>query len=125
MNDKVPQVLADRVQMQQVLLNLIMNAIEAMSSTTSRERVLTVKSEEFESNHVLITLQDSGTGIDSAHMDRIFDAFFTTKDRGMGMGLAICRSIIESHGGQLWAAPLNPHGTSFYVKLVKAPSDNG
>jgi PAS domain S-box-containing protein len=124
MSHKLPQVLADRVQMQQVLLNLIMNAIEAMSSITNRERVLTVKSEEFESDHVLITLQDSGTGIDPAHMDRIFDAFFTTKDRGMGMGLSICRSIIESHGGQLWAAPHNPHGTSFYVKLAKAPSDN-
>jgi PAS domain S-box-containing protein len=123
MNDKLPQVLADRVQMQQVLLNLIMNAIEAMSSITNRERVLTVNSEEFESDHVLITLQDSGTGIDPAHMDRIFDAFFTTKECGMGMGLSICRSIIESHGGQLWASPRNPHGTTFYVKLPRVPSD--
>jgi signal transduction histidine kinase len=123
MNVRLLKVMADRVQMQQVLLNLIMNAIDAMSSITNRERVLTVKSEEFESDHVLITLQDSGTGIDPAHLDRIFDAFFTTKDRGMGMGLSICRSIIESHGGQLWASPHNPHGTSFYVKLPRAPSD--
>jgi C4-dicarboxylate-specific signal transduction histidine kinase len=123
MNDRLPKVMADRVQMQQVLLNLIMNAIEAMSSITNRERVLTVKSEELESDHVLITLQDSGTGIDPTHMDRIFDAFFTTKDRGMGMGLSICRSIIESHCGQLWASPHKPHGTSFYVKLPRAPSD--
>ena len=72
---------------------------------------------------MLITLQDSGTGIDPAHMDRIFDAFFTTKDRGMGMGLSICRSIAESHGGQLWASPNNPHGTSFYVKLPTAVTD--
>jgi PAS domain S-box-containing protein len=120
MHDRLPNVMADRVQLQQVLLNLIMNAIEAMSSITTRERVFMVKSEEFESDHVLITLQDSGTGIDPAHMDRIFDAFFTTKDRGMGMGLSICRSIIESHGGQLWASPHNPHGTIFYVKLPKA-----
>jgi len=71
---------------------------------------------------VLITLQDSGTGIDPAHMDRIFDAFFTTKDRGMGMGLSICRSIVESHGGQLWASAHNPNGTSFYLKLpITAP----
>jgi signal transduction histidine kinase len=94
-----------------------------MSSITNRERVLTVKSEEFESDHVLITLQDSGSGIDPTHMDRIFDAFFTTKDRGMGMGLSICRSIIESHGGQLWASPRIHHGTSFCVKLPRAPSD--
>jgi signal transduction histidine kinase len=99
-----------------------MNAIEAMSSITNRERVLMVKSEEFESDHVLITLQDSGTGIDPTHIDRIFDAFFTTKDRGMGMGLSICRCIVESHGGQLSASPHNPHGTSFYVKLPKAGS---
>jgi signal transduction histidine kinase len=72
---------------------------------------------------VLITLQDSGTGIDPAHMDRIFDAFFTTKDRGMGMGLSICRSIVESHGGQLWASPNNPHGTSFYVKVPSAAAN--
>jgi PAS domain S-box-containing protein len=123
MRDGLPKVMADRVQMQQVLLNLIMNAIEAMSSIANRERVLMVKSEAFESDHVLITLQDSGTGIDPAHIDRIFDAFFTTKDRGMGMGLSICRSIIESHGGQLWASPRNPHGTSFYVKLPRAASD--
>jgi C4-dicarboxylate-specific signal transduction histidine kinase len=122
MHDGLPKVMADRVQMQQVLLNLIMNAIEAMSSITNRERVLMVKSEEFESDYVLMTLQDSGTGIDPAHMDRIFDAFFTTKDRGMGMGLSICRSIIESHGGQLWASPHSPHGTIFYVKLPKADS---
>ena len=103
-------------------MNLIMNAIEAMSSVINRERVLTVKSEEFEFDHVIITLQDSGTGIDPTHMDRIFDAFFTTKDRGMGMGLSICRSIIESHGGQLWASPHSPHGTIFHVKLPSSPS---
>jgi PAS domain S-box-containing protein len=123
MPDTPLKVMADRVQMQQVLLNLIMNAIEAMSSITNRERVLLVKSEVFQSDHVLITLQDLGTGIDPTHMDRIFDAFFTTKDRGMGMGLSICRSIIESHGGQLWASSHNPHGTSFYVKLPRAASD--
>jgi PAS domain S-box-containing protein len=117
MPDGLPTVIANRVQIQQVLVNLIMNAIEAMSSITKHERVLIVKSEAFQSNYVLITLQDSGTGIDPTHMDRIFDAFFTTKDRGMGMGLSICRSIVESHRGQLWALPNNPHGTIFHVKL--------
>ncbi len=120
--DKLPSVVADRVQIQQVLVNLIMNAIEAMSTVADRERVFIIKSEEFESDYVLITLQDSGTGIDPADRGRIFDAFFTTKERGMGMGLSICRSIVESHGGQLWAAPNKPHGTSFYLKLpVAAP----
>jgi C4-dicarboxylate-specific signal transduction histidine kinase len=122
LHDKLPRVIADRVQIQQVLVNLIMNAIEAMSTVANRDRILIVKSEEVQSHHVLVTLQDSGTGIDPAHVDRIFDAFFTTKDRGMGMGLSICRSIVESHGGQLRASPNNPHGTSFYVKLpVAAP----
>jgi PAS domain S-box-containing protein len=120
LHDKLPSVMADRVQIQQVLVNLIMNALEAMSTVADRERVLIVKSEDVQSDHVLIPLQDSGTGIDPAHVDRIFDAFFTTKDRGMGMGLSICRSIVESHGGQLWASPNKPHGTSFYLKLPTA-----
>jgi PAS domain S-box-containing protein len=123
MLDGLPVVMAERVQLQQVLLNLIMNAIEAMSSVTDRERVLSISSMICEADQVLITLQDSGTGIDPAHMVRIFDAFFTTKDRGMGMGLSICRSIVESHGGQLWASPNNPHGTSFYVKLPSAAAN--
>jgi C4-dicarboxylate-specific signal transduction histidine kinase len=121
--DKLPKVTADRVQIQQVLVNLIMNAIEAMSTVAGRELVLIVKSEDVQSDHVLVTLQDSGTGIDPAHVERIFDAFFTTKDRGMGMGLSICRSIVESHCGELWASPNKPHGASFFLKLpVTAPS---
>jgi PAS domain S-box-containing protein len=113
----LPQVMADRVQLQQVFLNLITNAVDAMSSVTDRERVLTIKSRTDESDRVLITLEDSGTGIDPGDMDRIFDAFFTTKSDGMGMGLSICRSIIESHGGRLSAAPGHPHGSAFHVVL--------
>jgi len=120
MLDGLPLVMAERVQLQQVLLNLIMNAIEAMNSVTDRERVLSISSMVCEADQVLITLKDSGTGIDPAHMDRIFDAFFTTKDRGMGMGLSICRSIVESHGGQLWASPHSPRGTIFHLKLPSA-----
>jgi two-component system, LuxR family, sensor kinase FixL len=113
----LPRVTADRVQLQQVLLNLIMNAVEAMSSVANRERSLLVKSELHGARDVLITVEDSGPGIDPNDMDRIFDAFFTTKSHGMGLGLSICKSIIESHGGRLWASTRNPHGSIFYVQL--------
>jgi C4-dicarboxylate-specific signal transduction histidine kinase len=117
MLDGLPRVMAERVQLQQVLLNLVTNAIEAMSSIADRERVLAIRSRVCEPDHVLITVEDSGTGIDPSQMDRIFDAFFTTKAQGMGMGLSICRSIVESHGGQLWASARIPHGSMFCVKL--------
>jgi C4-dicarboxylate-specific signal transduction histidine kinase len=90
-----PRVMADRVQLQQVLLNLIINAIEAMSSVANGERSLWVKSDLREANDVLITVEDSGPGVDPNDMNRIFDAFFTTKSQGMGLGLSICRSIIS------------------------------
>ena len=123
MLDGLPDVMAERVQLQQVLLNLIMNGVDAMSSVTGRERRLTIKSEIQDMQEVRIAVEDSGTGIDPSHMDRIFDPFFTTKPHGMGMGLSICRSIIESHGGRLWAVPHDPHGTTFYVELpVRAAS---
>jgi PAS domain S-box-containing protein len=114
---ELPHVMAERVQLQQVFLNLIMNAVDAMSSVTDRKRVLTIRSRVVESDRVQITLKDSGTGIDPSHMDRIFDAFFTTKSDGMGMGLSICRSIIESHDGRLSAAPGRPYGSIFQVIL--------
>ncbi len=117
---ELPQVMADRVQLQQVLLNLIMNAIEAMSSVQNRERSLLVKSELHGERDVLIAVEDSGPGIDSNDMERIFDPFFTTKSHGMGLGLSICRSIIESHDGRLWASTRNPHGSGFYIQLQAA-----
>ena len=120
---ELPHVMAERVQLQQVFLNLFMNAIDAMSSVTDRARVLTIKSKVGESDGVLITLEDSGTGIDASHVDRIFDAFFTTKSDGMGMGLSICRSIIESHGGQLSAKRGHPHGSVFQIVLPTASSE--
>jgi len=110
------QVLGDRVQLQQVILNLITNAIDAMGSVTERQRVLRVKSETKESG-VVITVEDSGTGIDPKITGRIFDAFYTTKSHGMGVGLAICRSIIEAHGGGISASPGNPNGCIFQVVL--------
>jgi signal transduction histidine kinase len=85
---------------------------------------LIVKTDISEYDHVLITLEDSGTGIEPNHMDRIFDAFFTTKASGMGMGLSICRSIIESHDGRLWASSRSPHGSIFYIKLPCAGSSD-
>jgi signal transduction histidine kinase len=113
----LPRVRADRVQLQQVILNLIMNAVEAMGTVADRERVLNVASQLDEPNAVQVTVQDTGPGIDPNRMDRIFDAFFSTKSSGMGMGLFICRSIVESHGGRLWATAAVPHGAIFHLVL--------
>jgi C4-dicarboxylate-specific signal transduction histidine kinase len=107
----------DRVQLQQVLLNLIINGIEAMSTVTERARELTVSAARAESGTVLVTVEDTGTGLDEATAKRIFEPFFTTKSDGLGMGLSICRSIIEAHDGQLWASPLAPHGTAFHLAI--------
>ena len=121
----LPPVLADRVQLQQVIVNLITNAIEAMGSVTDRERVLRVASEFREPQQLLLTVEDSGIGIDSKDMDQVFDRFFTTKKDGMGMGLAICRSIVEAHNGRLWAEPAEGHGSVFRLQLPAAPSAVG
>ena len=117
LSNRNPVVLAAHTQLQQVLLNLVMNARDAMSSVANRERILIVKSEIGESGQTLITVEDLGTGIDAKNQDRIFEAFFTTKAQGLGMGLAICRSIVESHGGLLSVSPRTPNGSSFCVTL--------
>jgi hypothetical protein len=121
----IPPVLADRVQLQQVILNLIMNAIEAMNAVEGRARILRVKSEFHEPDGVLVVVADSGSGIDPNDFERIFNAFFTTKTRGMGMGLAICRSIVEAHGGRLWASAATPHGSIFHVVLPRSDARDG
>jgi C4-dicarboxylate-specific signal transduction histidine kinase len=114
----LPNVLADRVQLQQVLLNLIINAVEAMSSITGRTRVLTVRSERREAPEtVAIVVRDSGVGLDPQRAERLFDAFFTTKPEGMGMGLSICRNIISAHGGHLSNANNADHGATFEFTL--------
>ena len=113
----LPQVAANQVQLRQVMVNLIMNAVDAMSTVQNRARVLRIKTEVHKLDSVLITVEDSGTGIDSQNLDRIFDAFFTTKPTGMGMGLSICRSIIESHDGRLSVIAAQPYGSIFYVSL--------
>jgi PAS domain S-box-containing protein len=119
----LPRVLGDRVQLQQVILNLVMNGIEAMSAVTDRSRDLLLRSRQYESDKVLIAVQDSGIGLQLESLDHLFEAFFTTKPKGMGMGLAISRSIMEAHGGRLWAVPNDGPGVTFEFALpVEAAS---
>ncbi len=100
----LPRIHGDRVQLQQVLLNVILNAVEAMSGVSAGARALRISTGPDTAGGVLVTVQDSGPGLPPESVDRLFDAFYTTKPGGMGMGLAICRSIVEAHGGQIWAA---------------------
>ena len=113
---------AHKGQLQQVMLNLITNAADAMLSIEHRTRILRVKSEASGSSCVAISVQDNGKGIALKDIDRIFDAFFTTKGNGMGMGLAICRSIIEAHGGTLSASTGVSQGSIFHIVLPVAPA---
>ena len=113
----VPPVLGDRIQLQQVILNLVMNGIEAMDTVTDRPREMLIRSCQYESDQLLVAVQDSGIGIDGQNLAKIFDAFYTTKSQGMGMGLAISRSIVENHGGRLWALPNDGPGATFQFTL--------
>jgi len=121
LDEAIPEVLADRVQLQQVLLNLINNAVEAMNSVDADSRLLRVRTERDESQNVVVTVEDSGPGIEPQNIKRIFDRFFTTKTQGMGMGLAICRSIIEAHNGRLWAEASLQQGSLFRLSLPRSP----
>jgi PAS domain S-box-containing protein len=118
----LPQVTADRVQLQQVIMNLVANAIDAMEPVTDRPQTLRVKSELRNGDTITVTIEDSGVGIDPEKMDRLFDSFFTTKPDGMGMGLSICKSIIEAHDGRLWATPAAQHGSVFRFELPIKPA---
>ena len=109
----------DRVQLQQVLLNLIMNAMDAMSSVEDRTRQLVLTTENIDPDRVQVTVEDSGTGLAPNMMVRIFEPFYTTKSGGMGMGLSISRSIVQNHGGRLWATANDGPGTSFHFTLPK------
>jgi C4-dicarboxylate-specific signal transduction histidine kinase len=111
----------DRVQVQQVVLNLILNAVEAMGSVEAGPRELLIKTEQHQPNGVLVAARDSGPGIDPEHLERVFEAFYTTKSNGIGMGLSICRSIIDAHGGRLWAEANEPRGTIFQFTLPAVP----
>jgi C4-dicarboxylate-specific signal transduction histidine kinase len=113
----IPAVMADRIQLQQVVVNLIQNGIEAMNPVANRPRHLLIRSELQDPDQVLVAVRDSGVGIDSKNSRRMFDAFFTTKSRGMGMGLSICHSIIEAHGGRLWASNNSDYGATLQFAL--------
>jgi PAS domain S-box-containing protein len=115
----LPQIMGDRVQLQQVLMNLMVNGIDAMKEVDGT-RELAIKSQRAENEHLLVSISDTGVGLPSQQADQIFNAFFTTKPHGTGMGLRISRSVIESHGGRLWAAGNSPRGASFYFTLPKA-----
>ena len=115
----LPRVSGDRIQLQQVILNLVMNGIEAMNTVTDRPREMVIRSSPHESDQLLVAVQDSGIGIDRQNLDKIFDTFYTTKSQGMGMGLAISRSIVENHGGRLWAVPNDGPGATFQFTLLK------
>ena len=117
LEDALPPVLADRIQLQQVLLNLIKNAIEAMSSVADGSRALLLTTQLDDARTLRITVEDSGPGIAPENLERVFDRFFTTKSQGMGMGLSICRSIIDAHDGRLWAEPGIHGGSVFRISL--------
>ena len=120
--DGLPAVSADRVQLQHLLLNLMMNALDAMSAVTDRPRVLRIRTSTYESAVILVAFRDSGVGLNPEQMERLFEAFYTTKPEGMGMGLSISRSIVEMHGGRLWATPNEGPGATFQFTL---PTEQG
>src|SRR4029077_4272584 len=110
----------DRVQLQQVVMNLLLNAVEAMGGSEAGARELVISTEQ-DHRGVVVAVCDSGPGLDPSHLERVFDAFYTTKSSGMGMGLSICRSIIDAHGGRLWAEANEPRGVIFQFTLPAAP----
>jgi len=113
----LPPIVVDRVLLEQVMLNLTMNAIEAMRAVSDRARVLRIRTEKQPSGNIFVFVQDSGVGVDPKHASRIFEAFYTTKAEGIGMGLTISRSIIEAHGGRLWAIANDGPGSTFCFTL--------
>jgi signal transduction histidine kinase len=117
LNPKLPLLTAHRSQLQQVLLNVVINATDAMRTVGDRARMLRIESRSLQSNALEVDVTDSGAGIDPKNIERVFDPFFTTKSTGMGMGLAICRSIVEAHGGALSVSPGSPHGSVFSIVL--------
>jgi PAS domain S-box-containing protein len=121
--DGLPLIHADRIQLQQVILNLIINAVEAMSGMGDGKRELTISTGRNATNSVVVSVRDSGPGLDPKTKDHLFDTFFTTKSKGMGMGLAICHSIIERHGGRMWAGANEPRGANFQFTLPLEPDE--
>jgi PAS domain S-box-containing protein len=118
--ERLPAIWADRIELQQVILNLVMNGVEAMDAVMDRAREMVIRSSARGSDEVLVAVQDSGVGIDSQDLDKIFDTFYTTKPLGMGMGLAISRSIVDNHNGRLWATANPDRGATFQFTLPMA-----
>jgi signal transduction histidine kinase len=112
---KLPMTLGDRVQLQQVIFNLLLNGIESMEAVTNRPKRLIIRSKMQSSNAILVEIRDYGTGVTDS--DKVFEAFYTTKEKGMGMGLSVCRSIVEAHGGHLGISPSQGPGTTFFFTL--------
>jgi signal transduction histidine kinase len=121
--DDLPPIMGDRVQLQQVILNLLLNAADAISSVNDRPRQLVIRTERDEDDHVRLTVQDSGVGFDPQSADRLFEAFYTTKSGGMGIGLSVSRSIIECHKGRLWATPNDGPGATFSFSIPCGPQE--
>jgi hypothetical protein len=121
----ISAVRGDRVQLQQVVLNLILNAVEAMSSIDGgAPRELSISTEGRGADEILVAVRDSGPGIDPEYLERVFDSFYTTKPTGMGLGLSICRSIVDAHGGRLWAEANKPRGSVFQFILPAGSKDS-
>lgn len=120
LDQALPPILADRVQMQRVLVNLFINAIESLRAISDRHRQIAIRTGLTDSKDVLLQVSDSGAGIASEDMEHVFDAFFTTKETGTGLGLPLCRSIVEDHGGRLWASQGEPYGANFHLRLPRS-----
>ena len=119
--EALPSIVANRVQIQRVLVNLLTNAIESLGETKWRPRRITIRSALLDGQNVLLEVSDSGDGIAPEKLARIFEPFFTTKSTGTGLGLALCRAIVEEHGGRLWASPGDDHGATFHVQMPCIP----
>jgi signal transduction histidine kinase len=115
--ERLPAIRGDRVQLQQVILNMVLNAADAMREIDDRPRNLLVITAREEADRIRLSVRDSGVGIDPRNLERMFEAFYTTKSHGMGVGLSISRSIVESHGGRLWAAPNDGPGATFSFSI--------
>ena len=119
--DDLPNVTGDRTQLQQVILNLLRNASDAMLGLHDRPRQLLIRTEQEDGGRVRVSVRDAGVGVDVESIDKLFDAFYTTKDDGMGIGLSVSRSIIESHHGRLWAEPNDGPGATFSFSIPRSP----
>jgi signal transduction histidine kinase len=121
----LPAVLGDRIKLQQVILNLVRNACDAMSTVTGRPRLISIGTERHHDDGARVTVRDSGVGLDPRSIDRLFDTFYTTKRNGMGIGLSLCRSIVEKHHGRLWAQPNDGPGATFSIFIPRSPESVG